>query len=202
MTAVLLAEKPTQVQIQTNDTKKEPMNKAESKREFFKNLEWKAFKKTALACITYPLSEKNHLTLLQEIMPGLLEQNIKLAFMGIGTQKYQDYFTQLNRNHPDQIVILEEDEKNKANLYNAADVLICPSTSPDAQAAIKQALANNVVPIALSQSGLMNYDPVQECGNAFVFNQLSPWSLFASIVRALENFKFPYDWKNIQNAEL
>lgn len=199
MASALLAEKPTQTQ--TNDSKTALLNKAESKMNLFKNLGWKHTKKTPLACITYALTDKNHVGLIQSIMPGLLEQDIVLVLMGIGTEKYQSYFTQLTKDHPDQVAILEESEANREDLYAAADILICPSDSQEAQAAIQQALANMLVPVALSQGNLIDYDPVQEKGNAFTFQRLTPWSLFTSLVRALENFKFPYDWKNIQKGE-
>lgn len=195
MLDVLLSQEPL---VQNNANKKALLNKAESKGGLFKTLGWKGVKKTALACITYPLSEKNNLGLLEQIMPGLLEQNIKLALMGIGTQKYQNYFTQLANQYPNQIVILEESDSNKNDLYCAADILICPTDSDEGKQAIEQALKHQVVPVALNQTELNDYDAVKEVGNAFTFDQLTSWSLFATIIRALENFKFPYDWKNIQ----
>jgi glycogen synthase len=45
---------------------------------------------------------------------------------------------------------------------------------------------------------LDNYNPVQESGNSFVFEKPTVWQCFASVARALETFKFPYDWRTIQ----
>ncbi len=44
---------------------------------------------------------------------------------------------------------------------------------------------------------LENYRPNEETGNAFLFDKKDLWSVFAAAVRALETYKFPYDWQHI-----
>ena len=44
-----------------------------------------------------------------------------------------------------------------------------------------------------------NYNPVEEHGNAFLFHELSAWQVYGSIVRAVENFAFSYDWENLRS---
>ena len=43
-----------------------------------------------------------------------------------------------------------------------------------------------------------NYSPDQETGNSFIFDRSDKYAVFAAIIRALENHKFPYDWKNLK----
>lgn len=191
---------PPPHEILSQDIKKLFFDKAERKRALFETLGWENPKKTALIAITYPLTDQNKVGLLQEIMPGLLEQELKLILMGIGTQRYQAYFTKLAEDHADQVAILEE--RDKETLYEAADMFLCPSDSSEAQRELAQTLHFQVVPISLPQSGVENYDAIQERGNAFLFERTTPWSFFAAVIRALENFRFPYDWKNIQKASL
>ena len=38
----------------------------------------------------------------------------------------------------------------------------------------------------------------QEDGNAFTYDQLTHWHCFAAAVRAIETYRFPYDFKTIQ----
>ena len=59
-----------------------------------------------------------------------------------------------------------------------------------------------VVPIIPPQDFVEDYNPNQEKGNAFVYIKDSPWNLFASLIRAIENCRFPYDWKNIQASAM
>ncbi len=55
-----------------------------------------------------------------------------------------------------------------------------------------------VITVASEKTPLLeNYRPNEETGNAFLFAKRDHWSIFATIVRAMETFKFPYDWKNI-----
>jgi len=44
-----------------------------------------------------------------------------------------------------------------------------------------------------------NYNPSQENGNAFIFPKLTEWYAYGSLVRAIENYQFSYDWNNIKN---
>ena len=39
-------------------------------------------------------------------------------------------------------------------------------------------------------------------GNGFVYDNENVWGIFAGVVRALETFKFPYDWKHIVRVGL
>lgn len=66
---------------------------------------------------------------------------------------------------------------------------------------LKEAIESDVVPIVQEDvKYLMNYTGPSEKGSAFKFAELNSWSMYASVVRALENFGFPYDWKNIIRA--
>jgi hypothetical protein len=44
-----------------------------------------------------------------------------------------------------------------------------------------------------------NYSASQEKGNAFLFSKLTEWHVYGSLIRALENFGFSYDWSNLKN---
>ena len=65
---------------------------------------------------------------------------------------------------------------------------------------LKNLLAYGVVPVALEDPILTDYNPITESGNAFIFSKENKWLFFAAIVRAIENFKFTYDWQNIELA--
>lgn len=58
-----------------------------------------------------------------------------------------------------------------------------------------------IVPVMLrgTHPNAENYQPSQEKGNSFLFPKLSEWYVYGSIVRALENFHFSYDWENLRN---
>jgi glycogen synthase len=63
---------------------------------------------------------------------------------------------------------------------------------------IKKAWENGVVTITPGfNEQIKDYNPNTESGNAFVFKNANEWEIFAAIVRAVETYKFPYDWKFI-----
>lgn len=43
----------------------------------------------------------------------------------------------------------------------------------------------------------LDYNPIEEEGNGFYFKNPTTWEIFAAIVRALETYRFPYDWENL-----
>ena len=69
-----------------------------------------------------------------------------------------------------------------------------PATLPE----LSRCLQSGAVPVAPTTKLLKNYDPNQENGNAFLYEALTHWQAFAAVVRALETYRFPYDWKTIQ----
>lgn len=44
---------------------------------------------------------------------------------------------------------------------------------------------------------LKEFNPIKNEGNSFFYDELNKWSIFYSIVRYLENYKFPFDNKNL-----
>lgn len=48
--------------------------------------------------------------------------------------------------------------------------------------------------------GYEEFNPQTEKGRCFCFTGFDVWTIFAAVVRALENYRFPYDWNNIVRA--
>ena len=44
---------------------------------------------------------------------------------------------------------------------------------------------------------LTEFNPMKNEGNSFLYDNLNAWSVFYTIVRYLENYKFPFDNKNL-----
>ena len=179
-------------------SKKTIENKLENKKLFCEEVGLPFNKKVPLLCITYPLTDKNGLNLIQDVINGILEQPVELVFTGIGTEKFQKYVTDLAEANKTKIAIVESDEDEKRKIYAAADIMLVSMDSDECAEEAKRALGYGVIPVIPPEPFAEDYNPNQEKGNAFVYAKGSPWSLFATLIRALENFKFPYDFKNIQ----
>ncbi len=64
----------------------------------------------------------------------------------------------------------------------------------------KMIIDRGIVPIMLAgiHPKADNYNPIEEDGNAFLFDKMSHWQIYSALVRALENFNFSYDWENLR----
>lgn len=162
-----------------------------------KELGWKSDPKRALLCLPTGISDQLGGTLLQELLPGLLELPIQILILGKGSASYGALLTQTMESHSDRIAIVPNAPANIERMYAAADMsLFLVDTRESAQ--YTQALSCGAVPIAPENASLEAYDPNGESGNAFLFEQATPWQCFAAIVRALETYRFPFDWRTIQ----
>lgn len=83
-------------------------------------------------------------------------------------------------------------QKNRKELLTAADMALSFDFSD-----IEEMLLNGTIPISPKRTGVEDYDPSHESGNSFMYREESPWGIFAALVRALETFKLPYDWKGL-----
>jgi len=179
-------------------SKKTIQNKGKNKIAFCQDFGLVYEKRVPILCITFQLTEKNNLEMLQDVMIGILEQNVQVVLMGIGNKKYQEYFTDLSNQNPEKISIIDENEENKRKVYASADIFLMLSDNNECIEEAKNAMKYGVVAIAPETEFTENYDAIQEKGNAFTYKKGSSWSFFATIIKSIENFKFPYDWKNIQ----
>lgn len=179
-------------------SRKNLQNKEKNKIAFCQDFGLNYDKKTPLLCLTFPLTEKNNLGMLQDVIQGILEQDVVLAVTGIGTKKFQDFFDELAKEHPKQIVIVSDNDGNKRKVYAASDIFLATAATEECKEEIEKAMNYGVVPVCPENELVKAYDGAKEEGDAFIYTEKSPWNFFAALVRAIENFKFPYDWKTIQ----
>lgn len=138
------------------------------------------------------------------LLEGLTVLNVKIIV--IDTQQPADLnnLGELAEHQAEQIVWYNpiqdnsgqvKEEKEIDRLLLAADLAILFNHHTD----LIQLLKNyGVVMVADDKCPLLdNYKPNEEVGNAFLFNKKDLWSVFAAIVRALETFRFPFDWQHI-----
>lgn len=94
------------------------------------------------------------------------------------------------------VVMLSKHMDIYEKLLWASDMMLILSDTPEKY--LSDAWHNGVVPVTLSSAkDVSNYNPNKETGNGFTFDNENTWEIFAALVRALETFKFPYDWEHI-----
>ncbi len=89
-------------------------------------------------------------------------------------------------------VILPYSRNNRKIVLQAADIALSFNFSD-----VEEMLLNGTIPVSPARAEIADYNPNRETGNGFVYKNTDSWCMFAALVRALETFKFPYDWNNI-----
>lgn len=87
---------------------------------------------------------------------------------------------------------IEYGRKNRHEMLEAADMSLSFSFSD-----VQEMLLHGTIPISSMRPEVSDYNPNKETGNGFIYKEEDHWCVFAALVRALETYKFPYDWNNI-----
>lgn len=176
--------------------------KVRNKTTLQKELGWPVEGRRAMVCLPMGMSEDLGGSVLKALLPGLLTQSVELLILGKGSKEYGAMFTELTKEHGHRIAILPAKEESIHRMISASDIALFLSDTPK-DAEIQACLQYGVVPVAPEGLSLENYDPVQERGTGFLYRHSkdpmqTAWATFAALVRALETFKFPFDWRTIQ----
>lgn len=172
-------------------------HKLENKLALQDAVGWIEEPKSPVICIPTGMNDDLGGELLTQVLPGLLELPVSIVIRGRGSKKYGEMFLELTKSHSHRVAIVGDDELSIRRLFAGSDMALFLADH-DEEGELENALRYGTIPISPQRSILENYNPVQESGNAFVFEAATPWQCFGSVVRAIETFKFPFDWRTIQ----
>ncbi|QQS58680.1 hypothetical protein IPN35_03695 [Candidatus Peregrinibacteria bacterium] len=178
--------------------------KSQNKMEFCREHELSCQQRQLLVGIVMELSQKNGAKLLEDILPGMLSLNVCLAVRGVGTEQFQNLILNFSKQYPGRIAVVHDTNEGLRKIFAASDTSFFFSGGLDNEQLVQASLGYACLPIAPEgmRHIVEDYNPNQESGTGFLFSDGNPWSAFAALVRANENFRFPYDWKNIQKSAI
>lgn len=171
--------------------------KLQNKTALQKENGWPSEPKRPMLCLPAGMTDKLGGDLLEQLLPGLLSLQMEIVVLGKGSAKYGTLFTQLAKEQSHRVHIIAEQEKDMHEMYAAADMALFLGDTTGMKE-LTHCLAYGVVPISTRATVLEDYNPVQETGNSFLFDEPTVWHAYASLVRAMETYKFPFDWRTIQ----
>jgi glycogen synthase len=143
------------------------------------------------------VSDKLGGSLLKDLLPGLLELPVEILILGKGPASYGSMLTELSKEQAHRVAIIPNDDKSIDAMYAAADIALFLSDASQ-MPELAHALRFGTVPVAPTTKVIGDYNPNQESGEGFLYAKATVWHCFAAIVRALETYKFPFDWRTIQ----
>ena len=155
-----------------------------------------------IAVVNSFLSERGK-EVLFEVLSGILDLNSQIAVFGFSDKELQYMKVFERRNN---FRIYTGDIEELYQLIASSDMVLIPEDDTSRHLSQKLALNFGAIPIIVEHDDMdgqiVDYNQNYERGEAFVSKMLEPFSVFASTVRALENFKFSYDWSNIQKSAM
>ncbi|MSR87395.1 hypothetical protein EXS70_04475 [Candidatus Peribacteria bacterium] len=171
--------------------------KQQSKVALQESFGWPAEPKRPMLCLPAGMTDKLGGAVFQELLPGLLTLPVEILVVGKGSASYGSIFTKLAKDHRHRMHIIQDTDEALGSMYAASDMALFLS-DPAGSTELTQCLSSGIIPVSVASRALENYDPVQESGNAFIFETSNAWQCFAALVRGMETYKLPFDWRTIQ----
>ncbi len=149
------------------------------------------------------LTDQKGFDILGDVIDHLLDLNLQFVLLGTGDLHYHEMFTRIAQAYPGKAAIfLTFNAELAQKIYASTDMFLMPSRFEPCGLGQMIAMRYGSVPIVRATGGLADtvkdFDPHTGDGNGFSFAAYDRWALFASIVRALENYKYKDAWHKLQ----
>lgn len=153
------------------------------------------------------LTEQKGFDLLIDSADALLRNfNFQLVVLGSGASRYVNFFQKLDKKHPNVQTHLSYDDVLPHLIYAGADTILIPSKFEPCGLTQMEAMRYGAVPIVRKTGGLadsvQDYDPKLQTGTGFVFEEFDHYALYGAVVRALETYRYPRFWGEIQRRTM
>lgn len=160
-----------------------------------------------LAAIVSRLSEQKGLDLVMEAIPPLLRNfDFQFVILGSGDSKYMAFFDELGKKHKNIATHLSYDDILPHVIYAGADSILIPSRFEPSGLIQMEAMRYGAVPVVRRVGGLADsvedVDPKNNTGTGFVFEAYDHYAFFGAFVRALETYRYPRVWQDIQKRAM
>jgi starch synthase len=160
-------------------------------------------KAAPLFAVVSRLTEQKGIDLVLDVLPGLLRTGAQLVVLGQGAPALQEPLREAARAQPKQVAVTLGFDEGLAHLIEAgADAFLMPSRFEPCGLNQMYSQAYGTPPIVAPVGGLLDsvtdatLDPVH--GTGFVLKSCDAAGLEDALVRALEAFKQPQQWRRIQ----
>lgn len=157
-----------------------------------------------IGCISRLTNQKGF-DILSEVIDGLMDLPMQLVLMGTGDQYYHEMFTRIAKRYPNKVaVFLTFNSALAQKIYAGSDMFLMPSRFEPCGSSQMSAMHYGSVPIVRSTGGLADtvtdFDPASGQGTGFSFEKYTGMMLFATVVRALESYKYRDTWRKLMES--
>ncbi|HEX6883850.1 MAG TPA: glycogen synthase GlgA [Planctomycetota bacterium] len=137
------------------------------------------------------LTAQKGFELLPGALPALLTQDVRLAVLGSGEERYEQYFHRLQATHPGKVSFWAGYDEELAHWIEAgSDFFLMPSLYEPCGLNQMYSLRYGTVPIVRRTGGLADtvqpFERATKRGTGFLFDEFTPEALLGALRRALE----------------
>lgn len=154
------------------------------------------------------MARQKGLDLLMKVLPFLLsEYDLQFVAMGGGDNEYRLFFEDLEKKFPGKVgTHLTPNWTLPRHIFSGGDIFLLPSIWEPGGIVVMEAMRYGAIPVVRATGGLADvvsdYNPSKGKGTGFSFKNYNEWSLFATIIRALEVFKNKQAWRKLQKRAM
>lgn len=173
-----------------------PQAKEDNKKYLQKKIGLPVNKNIPILCMTSRVTFQKGFELIIKILPQLFKLDIQLIIIGTGDKKYLRELEKIARKQPKKLVVIpshEANQKYESLVYAGSDFFLLPSVHEPCGLNQLIAMRYGCIPIVREIGGLYdtveNFDPTTGRGTGFTFKSEDESLFYATIIRALENYK-------------
>lgn len=157
-----------------------------------------------LICNTSRITFQKGYDIITQLMSQLAQLNAQYIFIGSGDKNFISKLKKVARKYPKKVAVIpshDENQKYEHAIFAGADFFLLPSHIEPCGINQLKAMRFGCVPIVRKVGGLNDtvedFDPISETGTGFSFEKYDKYSLFATIIRALETYKYKKVWRDM-----
>lgn len=158
---------------------------------------------TPMISLTSRVTFQKGFELIDKLYDNLLALDVQIVIMGDGDKKYINNLKKYCKKYPKKLVWLPYtgNQKLETLIYAASDIFLLPSHHEPCGINQLIAMRYGCVPVVRRVGGLndtvINYNPATGRGTGFSFIKFDAYSLYAAIIRALENYYYKDIWQSL-----
>jgi len=175
--------------------------KGDNKKFLQKSIGLPINKDIPILCTTSRVTFQKGFNLILKIIEMLLKLDIQLVFLGDGNKEYIQPIKKLQKKHPEKLIWLPFDQKKESLLYAAADLFLLPSNHEPCGINQLIAMRYGCIPVVREIGGLYDtvedFNPTTGKGTGFTFKTEDETLFYATVIRALENYKHKKVWESL-----
>ncbi len=156
-----------------------------------------------LISLTSRVTFQKGFELVLPLLEPLTGLDVQIVIMGDGDKKYISELKKQQKKHPKKLVWIpfSGNKQLETMVYAASDIFLLPSHHEPCGINQLIAMRYGCIPVVRRVGGLhdtvTNFNPRTGRGTGFSFSNFNQFSLFATIVRALENYRHKDSWRNL-----